>query len=116
MSTFWMMVVAKPYLREDPEKIESRGYKWFLEWQERCITKEKLDDIRRITGCYIVLSDAQPEFNRPDPFYYIQGTFWAVNQATFLVQKMLCERQTEKLERLEEKLESIRLGEKWNKN
>jgi len=109
MSTFWMMVVAKPYLREDPEKIENPySAKNFKEWHERTVNKDKLDEIRRLTGCYIVLYDAQPEYNRPDPFYYIQGTFWAVNQATFLIQKMQCEIQAEKLERLEEKLDNYK--------
>ena len=106
MSTFWMMVEAKPYLREDPEEIvDKRETTDFLEWQNRCITKEKFNEIRRMTGCHLVLFEAQPEFDRPDPFYYIQGTFWGVNQATFLLQKMMCELQTEKLESIEERFD-----------
>ena len=112
MPTFWMMVVAKPHFREDPERMkDTSSTKDFMEWQERCITKEKIYDIRIITGCHIVFYDAQPEFNRPESFYYIQGTFWSVNQATFLIQKMMCERQTEKLEKLEQKLDIDRT---WN--
>lgn len=106
MPTFWMMVVAKPLLREDPEEIVDRSdTKDFLEWQQRCLTKDKFDEIRRMTGCIISLCPAQPEFDRPYPFYNIQGTFSAVNQATFMIQKMMCDIQTEKLEKLEQKLD-----------
>ena len=103
MPTFWMMVAAKPYMREDPEEISD--WSTLVEWQNRCITRDKFNEIRRMTGCQLVLCDAQPEFDRPDPFYYIQGTFWGVNQATFLLQKMMCEQQTLKLETLEQKLD-----------
>jgi hypothetical protein len=106
MPTFWMMVVAKPLMREDPEEIVDKSdTKDFLEWQNRSITKGKFNEIRRMTGCQLVLCPAQPDFDRPHPFYYIRGTFWAVNQATFLLQKMMCDRQTEKLEELERKLD-----------
>ena len=106
MPTFWMIVVAKPLLREDHEEItDKRETKDFVEWQKRSITKSKFNEIRRMTGCQLVVCPAQPEFDRPDPFYYIQGTFWDVNQATFLVQKMMCEIQTEKLEELEQKFD-----------
>ena len=80
MPTFWMMVVAKPLLREDPEKMsDTTETKDFMDWQERYWAKEKFNEIRRMTGCRLVLFEAQPEFDRPHPFYYIQGTFWAVN-------------------------------------
>jgi hypothetical protein len=107
MPTFWMLVVAKPLFREDPENIDDEhgGGKDLMEWQERHWAKTKFNEIRRMTGCRLVLCEAQPEFDRPHPFYYIQGTFWGVNQATFLLQKMMCERQTEKLEDLEERLD-----------
>ena len=106
MPTFWMMVVAKPLLREDHEEItDKRETKDFVEWQKRSITRNKFDKIRRMTGCHLVVCPAQPKFDRPHPFYYIQGTFWDVNQATFLVQKMMCDIQTEKLEELEQILD-----------
>ena len=114
MPTFWMMVAAKPLFREDPEEItDRRETKDFLEWQDRCITRDKFNEIRRMTGCQLVLYPAQPQFDRPDPFYYIQGTFWGVSQATFLLQKMMCDIQTEKLEELEQKFDIDRT---WSVN
>ena len=106
MPTFWMMVVANPLMREDHEQItDKRATKDFLEWQNRKIAKDKFNEIRRMTGCQLILCPAQPEFDRPHPFYYIQGTFWDVNKATYLVQKMMCDEQTRKLEELERKLD-----------
>ena len=106
MPTFWMMVIAKPLMLEDHEEItDKRATSDFLEWQKRKIAKEKFNEIRRITGCQLIICPAQPEFDRPHPFYYIQGTFWEVNKATYLVQKMMCDEQTRKLEELERKLD-----------
>ena len=96
-----MLVVAKPIFREDSiSDIDDPNDSF-----ERAWVKKKFDEIRRLTGCSLVLCEAQPEYYRPYPFYYITGNLWAVNQTTFFLQKMMLDKQTEKLEDLQRRLD-----------
>jgi hypothetical protein len=41
-----------------------------------------IQKLQRETGAFISKQQPQPEFQRNDPFYYIQGSYWSVTQAT----------------------------------
>ena len=106
---FWTMVVATQVFIEGDEDCfdaeEPQHVKPVPRW-----VKEMFDDIRRTTGCVLTLCDPQPEFQRPNPFYYIQGTWEGVIRCQFLIQKMMCEYTAEKCSKFDERYD---LNKTW---
>ena len=92
---FYQMVVATQVFVEGEED-------WFDAKEPHLVNpsqqwvKNRFDDIRRTSGCLLQLCPPQPEFQRPKPFYYIQGTWEGVLRCQFLIQQMMCEYTAEK--------------------
>ena len=92
---FWTMVVATQVFIEGDEDCFDAGEPHLVKPIQRWV-KEKFDEIRSVTGCFLKLYDPQPEFQRPEPFYYIEGTWEGVIRCQFMLQQMMCEYTAEK--------------------
>ena len=98
---FWTMVVATQVFIEGDEDCFSsppHRVKPIPNW-----VKQKFDKFRRATGCCIVLYEAQPEFQRPKPFYLISGTWEGVIRCQSMIQQMMCEYTAEKCAEYDER-------------
>lgn len=87
---FWTMVVATQVFREGDEDCFDAKEDHLVKPVPRLV-KDQFDDIRRTTGCILQLCDPQPQYQRPKPFYYIQGTWEGVIRCQILIQQMMCE-------------------------
>ena len=54
---------------------------WFLFPVPNYINQKKIEEIEKITGTFIIFHNPQNEYNRPKPFYYIQGNYWSIQYA-----------------------------------
>lgn len=69
------------------------------------LERHKIIEIMRTTGVSITKWDAQPEFFRPTPFYYMIGPYWTITHATFLIQRMISDYQHERILAAEQRLD-----------
>jgi hypothetical protein len=95
---FWTMIVATQVFVEDDDETDwaTQTTRDHFVKPNPIWVKEKFDEIRRTTGCVMFLSEAQPEFQRPKPFYYIQGTWEGVLRCQFMIQQLMCEYTAQK--------------------
>ena len=89
------MVVATQVFVEGDEDVSSTYVPHLVNPAQQWV-KNRFDDIRLATGCVLVLCDPQPQYQRPKPFYYIQGTWEGVIRCQILIQQMMCEYTAEK--------------------
>ena len=96
-SFFWTMVPTTNKIIGS----SNEGQMWTM--NNEAVHKIDVDDISRQTGCLVVTYPPQPEKKRPEPFYYLQGTFDGVIQATHMLHQMIIKYQDRSLEDYEEK-------------
>ena len=98
----WILVVAQTEMREDYQGL---GGGDMIKYTDRKYYNSEINKIRSKTGCIIVLHEAEPLYRRPKPFYYIVGPSTGVYQATFMLQRLMCEVLLGKIDNLNRKLE-----------